>query len=279
MKPKVISPLIPEVFKMKKILRKHKLHSVCEEARCPNIAECFLKGTATFLIMGDICTRNCPYCDIEHGKPKPLDENEPKNLAKVVKKLNLKYVVITSVNRDDLEDGGASHFAKVIKEIRKLNPNTQIEVLIPDFKYNWEALKIVVNAKPDVINHNIECVPSLYKSVRPRAIYEKSLELISKVKEFNSKIKTKSGLMVGLGERKEEIFKTMEDLVQSGCDIFTIGQYLQPSLDNLPVKKYYSDEEFKEFEDYGYKIGFKYVFSGKLVRSSYNAMEVYKSFE
>jgi lipoic acid synthetase len=278
MKPKVISPLIPEVFKMKKTLRKHKLHSVCEEAKCPNIAECFLKGTATFLIMGDICTRNCPYCNIEHGKPKPLDKNEPKNIAKAVKSLNLKYVVITSVNRDDLEDGGASHFAEVIKEIRNLNPNTQIEVLIPDFKYNWEALKIVVDAKPDVINHNIECVPSLYKSVRPRAIYEKSLELISKVKEFNSQIKTKSGIMVGLGEKKDEIFQTMKDLVDYNCDIFTIGQYLQPSLENLPVKKYYSDEEFKEFEEFGYQIGFKYVFSGKLVRSSYNASEVYKNF-
>ena len=279
MKPKVISPLIPEVFKMKKILRKHKLHSVCEEARCPNIAECFLKGTATFLIMGDICTRNCPYCDIEQGRPKPLDKNEPKNLAKAVKSLGLKYVVITSVNRDDLEDGGASHFAEVINELRNQNPSLKIEVLIPDFKYNWNALKKVVDAKPDVINHNIECVPSLYKTVRPRADYKKALELISKVKEFDSSIKTKSGLMVGLGEKKEEIFKTMEDLVNYNCDIFTVGQYLQPSKDNIPVKKYYTDEEFKEIEEFGYKIGFKYVFSGKLVRSSYNAEGVIKKID
>jgi len=276
MKPKVISPLIPEVFKMKKILRKHKLNSVCEEAKCPNIAECFLKGTATFLIMGDICTRNCPYCDIQHGRPSPLDEDEPKNLAKVIEKLKLKYVVITSVNRDDLEDGGATHFAKVIKEIKKVSPNTQIEVLIPDFKYNWEALKLVIKEKPDVINHNIECVPSLYKKVRPRANYQKALELISKIKEIDKEIKTKSGLMIGLGETEKEIYKTMEDLHNHNCDILTIGQYLQPSKENLPVKKYYTDEEFKKFQQYGYKIGFKYVFSGKLVRSSYNASEVYR---
>jgi len=275
MKPKVVSPLIPEVFKLKKILRKHKLHTVCEEARCPNIGECFLKGTATFLIMGDICTRNCPYCDIEHGKPKPLDENEPKNLAKVVKALNLKYVVITSVTRDDLKDGGAFHFARVIEEIRNLNPNTYIEVLIPDFKYNWDALKTVVDVKPNVINHNIECVPSLYKKVRPKAKYEKSLELLEKVKSYDNRILTKSGIMVGLGENKEEIFKTMKDLKTHKCDIFTVGQYLQPSKDNLPVKKFYTDKEFKEIEKFGYSIGFKYVFSGKLVRSSYNALEVF----
>ena len=275
MKPKINNLFSPKTTKLKAMLRKLNLHTVCEEARCPNIGECFSKGTATFMIMGDICTRNCPYCNVLHSKPKELDKNEPFNIAKAVKKLKLKYVVITSVNRDDLKDGGASHFANTVKEVRKLNPNTQIEVLIPDFKYNWDYLKIVVNEKPNVINHNIETVKSLYKSVRPRGNYEKSLELIKKVKELDKNIFTKSGLMVGLGEKLEEIIKTMEDLKRFNCDILTIGQYLQPSLKHLPVVKYYTDEEFRYLERVGKEIGFSYVFSGKLVRSSYNASEIF----
>ena len=274
-KPKVKSPLSPEITKMKALLRKLNLHTVCEEASCPNIGDCFSRKTATFMIMGNICTRRCLYCDVLTGRPSELDKEEPKNIAKAVKKLKLKYVVITSVNRDDLEDGGASHFADVIYEIRKKNPNTKIEVLIPDFKFNWDYLKIVVDAKPDVINHNIETVPSLYSKVRHRGNYKKSLELLRMVKVFDKNILTKSGLMVGLGETKEEVINVMKDLIDVDCDILTIGQYLQPSISHLPVKKYYSDEEFKEFENIGYKIGFKTVYSGQLVRSSFNAYEVF----
>ncbi len=275
MKPKINNLFSPKTTKLKAMLRKLNLNTVCEEASCPNIGECFSKGTVTFMIMGDVCTRDCPYCNVLHSKPEKLDKNEPLNVAKAVKKLKLKYVVITSVNRDDLKDGGASHFAKTIDEVKKLNPDVQIEVLIPDFKYNCEYLKIVVNKKPDVINHNIETVKSLYKSVRPRGNYKKSLELIKMVKELDKDILTKSGLMVGLGETVDEIIETMEDLRKFDCDILTIGQYLQPSLKHLPVKKYYIDKEFEYLKEVGKKMGFKYVFSGKLVRSSYNASEVF----
>jgi lipoic acid synthetase len=275
MKPKVKSPLSEEVTYVKKILRSLNLHTVCEEASCPNIGDCFSRKTATFMIMGDTCTRNCPYCDVAHGKPKPLDPNEPFNIANAVKKLGLKHVVITSVNRDDLPDGGASHFTNCITEIRKQLPSCKIEVLIPDFQGDWNALKIVADAKPDVINHNIETVPSLYKKVRHRGNYNLSLSLIKKIKELDKNIVSKSGIMVGLGETKEEIIKVMEDLLGHNCEILTIGQYLRPSKNHLPVEKYYTDEEFKELEEIGYKMGFKEVFSGKLVRSSYHADEVY----
>jgi len=278
-KPKVKSPLSPEVTKLKVILRKLNLSTVCEEALCPNIGECFSRGTATFMIMGDICTRRCSYCNVATGKPQKLDEKEPENIALAVKKLKLKYVVITSVNRDDLEDGGASHFRDVINKVREINPNVKIEVLIPDFKFNWEYLKIVVDAKPDVINHNIETVPSLYKKIRHLGDYEKSLILLKKVKQFDSNILTKSGLMVGLGENKEEVIEVMKDLREVKCDIITIGQYLQPSINHRPVSKFYSEEEFKEFEKIGYSLGFKSVYSGQLVRSSYNANEVFNSIK
>ncbi|RUM62305.1 MAG: lipoyl synthase [Persephonella sp.] len=278
-KPKVKSPLSPEVTKLKVILRKLNLSTVCEEALCPNIGECFSRGTATFMIMGDICTRRCSYCNVATGKPQKLDEKEPENIALAVKKLKLKYVVITSVNRDDLEDGGASHFRDVINKVREINPNVKIEVLIPDFKFNWEYLKIVVDAKPDVINHNIETVPSLYKKIRHLGDYEKSLILLKKVKQFDSNILTKSGLMVGLGENKEEVIEVMKDLRDVKCDIITIGQYLQPSINHRPVSKFYSVEEFKEFENIGYSLGFKSVYSGQLVRSSYNANEVFNSIK
>ncbi len=278
-KPKVKSPLSPEVTKLKAILRKLNLSTVCEEALCPNIGECFSRGTATFMIMGDVCTRRCSYCNVATGKPQQLDEKEPENIALAVKKLKLKYVVITSVNRDDLEDGGASHFRDVINKVREINPNIKIEVLIPDFKFNWEYLKIVVDAKPDVINHNIETVPSLYKKVRHLGDYEKSLLLLKKVKQFDRNILTKSGLMVGLGESKEEVVEVMKDLRNVECDILTIGQYLQPSVNHRPVSKFYSEEEFKEFEKIGYSLGFKSVYSGQLVRSSYNANEVFDSIK
>ena len=278
-KPKVKSPLSPEVTKLKAILRKLNLSTVCEEALCPNIGECFSRGTATFMIMGDVCTRRCSYCNVATGKPQQLDKKEPENIALAVKKLKLKYVVITSVNRDDLEDGGASHFRDVINKVREINPNIKIEVLIPDFKFNWEYLKIVVDAKPDVINHNIETVSSLYKKVRHLGDYEKSLLLLKKVKQFDRNILTKSGLMVGLGESKEEVIEVMKDLRNVKCDILTIGQYLQPSVNHRPVSKFYSEEEFKEFEKIGYSLGFKSVYSGQLVRSSYNANEVFDSIK
>ncbi len=275
MKPKVKSPLIPEVLEVKKILRTLNLHTVCEEASCPNIGDCFSRKTATFMIMGDTCTRNCPYCDVSHGRPKPLDNNEPKHLAEAVKKLGLRHVVITSVNRDDLSDGGASHFADVIKAIRDSRPECSIEVLIPDFQGDERALKTVVDAKPDVINHNIETVPSLYPKVRHRGNYQLSLNVIKNIKEFDSSIFSKSGIMVGLGEEMEEIFEVMEDLVNVNCEIFTVGQYLQPSKNHIRVQKYYSPEEFKKLEVEGYKRGFKEVYSGILVRSSFHADEVF----
>ncbi len=275
MKPKVKSPLTPEVTKMKAMLRMLNLHTVCEEASCPNIGECFGRKTATFMIMGDTCTRACPYCDVSHGRPKPLDPAEPLNIARAVKMLGLKHVVVTSVNRDDLPDGGASHFAKVIKAIREEKPDCTIEVLIPDFLGNRKSLETVAQAKPDVINHNIETVPSLYPKVRHRGDYKRSLQVIKWIKEIDKDIKSKSGIMVGLGEEKEEVVEVMKDLVENNCEIFTIGQYLQPSRNHIPVKKYYSEEEFKEFEKIGYSLGFKEVFSGILVRSSYHADEVF----
>lgn len=223
------------------------------------------------MILGDTCTRNCPYCDVNHGKPKPLDEKEPENVAKMVKKLGLRYVVITSVDRDDLSDGGASHFAKTIKAIKALNKSILVEILIPDFKGKSGALKTVIDAKPDVINHNIETVPSLYPKVRHRGNYEYSLSVLRQVKKLSPDTPTKSGIMVGLGEIKEEIIDVMKDLRKVDCDILTIGQYLQPSLNHLPVSKYYTDEEFEELGEIGYSLGFKEVYSGKLVRSSYRA--------
>lgn len=277
MKLKVVSPLSEEVTKLKVMLRKLNLHTVCEEASCPNIGECFSRKTATFMIMGDICTRNCPYCDVNHGRPKPLDENEPENVANAVRKLGLRYVVITSVDRDDLADRGASHFAKTVKKVREYAPNCKIEVLIPDFQGDLDALKMVVDGKPDVINHNIETVPSLYKILRHRGNYKISLRVLENIKKLDNSILSKSGIMVGLGETKEEIIQVMKDLIDVGCDIITMGQYLQPSLKHYPVKKYYTDEEFKELEEIGDSLGFREIYSGKLVRSSYRAEEVFKN--
>ncbi|CAL4321150.1 Lipoyl synthase [Buchnera aphidicola (Chaitophorus populicola)] len=263
------------VRSVKKILRNKLLKTVCEEAQCPNLHECFNKGTATFMILGSICTRKCPFCAVNKGQPKYLDKNEPKNLAKVIYDMNLNYVVITSVNRDDLKDGGALHFSKCIKEIRKIK-DIRIEILVPDFRKKEKiALELISKNLPDIFNHNVENVPRLYKKIRPGASYKNSLNLLN---IFNKKfpyIPTKSGLMVGLGEKKYEIFQVIKDLYDNGVSMLTIGQYLQPSHLHVSVKKYLHKEEFQEIQDYAASIGFKHIFCGPLVRSSYHAFTQY----
>lgn len=266
------SPGHPEVQRLKKVLREHKLYTVCEEASCPNLGECFGHGTATFMIMGDICTRRCPFCDVAHGKPLPLDKDEPANLASTIHDMKLKYVVVTSVDRDDLRDGGADHFADCIRSIRKQNPEIQIETLVPDFRGRMEtALKILTNEPPDIFNHNLETVPRLYKKSRPGADYQWSLQLLQEFKQLHPEVRTKSGLMLGLGEDIEEVKEVMQDLRAHGCDMLTLGQYLQPSLSHLPVDRYVTPEEFKLLEIQGYEMGFSHVASGPMVRSSYHA--------
>ena len=262
----------PEVERIKKTLRKHKLATVCEEASCPNLAECFGGGTATFMIMGEICTRRCPFCDVGHGKPLALDTEEPKNLATAIADMRLKYVVITSVDRDDLRDGGAQHFADCIRETRLLSPGIQIEILTPDFRGRMEpALDILSETPPDVFNHNMETVPELYRQARPGANYEWSLKLLKEYKARNPKVLTKSGLMVGMGETKEQMFRELNDMREHDIEMLTIGQYLQPSKEHYPLDRYVHPDEFKEYEEYGYSIGFTHVASGPLVRSSYHA--------
>jgi len=256
---------------MKKILRKAKLNTICEEAKCPNITECFDNRTAVFLILGDICTRNCRYCNVKYGKPNPLNPNEPTDIANSVKQLGLKYVVITSVTRDDLEDGGADEFYKTVKKIRNFSNKCIIEVLIPDFNGNIDSLKTVIRSKPDVINHNIEVCKRLFPIIRPEGNYEKSLSILENIKIINNKIKTKSGFMLGLGERKNEIINTMGDLYKRKVDFITIGQYLQPTLDHARIIKYYTPKEFNEYKKFGENLGFKHIESGPLVRSSYHA--------
>lgn len=253
------------------ILRKLSLNTVCEEANCPNRMECFNRKTATFMILGRTCTRNCTFCNVEKNKPQPVDKDEPLHIAHAVAELNLHHVVITSVTRDDLPDGGAGHFARVIEEIRNLDKKVVIEVLIPDFKGSREALAKVINAMPEIINHNIETVPRLYPSVRPMAVYERSLGLLGNVKEENSSIRTKSGIMLGLGEKRDEVIEVLEDLRSTGCDFLTIGQYLAPSKKHHPVVEYIHPDVFEEYKSIGYEMGFKYVASGPLVRSSYMA--------
>lgn len=262
---------------VKNALQKTKLCTVCEEARCPNIAECWASGTATFMIMGDTCTRACKFCAVKTGNPNGiLDELEPEKLAQAVFELNLNYVVITSVDRDDLEDFGANHFVKCIKHIKKLNPKILIEVLTPDFNANPRCVKIVIDAKPDVFGHNIETVKRLQREVRDlRASYEKSLAVLKYAKKFNPKILTKSSIMVGLGEKEKEVISTMKDLRDADVDILTIGQYLQPSKWNLPVKEYIHPEKFEYYKKQGEKIGFLFVASGPFVRSSYKAGELF----
>ena len=259
-------------YEIKQILREHKLHTVCEEASCPNIGECFGKGTATFMIMGDKCTRRCPFCDVGHGRPDPLDVDEPANLAKTIAALKLKYVVITSVDRDDLRDGGAGHYAECIRATREASPQTQIVVLVPDFRGRLDkALAILKDAPPDVMNHNMETVPRLYKEARPGADYQFSLTLLKRFKEEVPNVPTKSGLMVGLGETDEEILEVMRDMRAHDIDMLTIGQYLAPSGHHLPVRRYVHPDTFKMFEAEAYKMGFTHAAVGAMVRSSYHA--------
>ena len=259
-------------YEIKQILREHKLHTVCEEASCPNIGECFGKGTATFMIMGDKCTRRCPFCDVGHGRPDPLDVNEPLNLAKTIAALKLKYVVITSVDRDDLKDGGAGHFAECITKVRELSPTTQIEVLVPDFRGRADrALNILKAAPPDVMNHNLETAPRLYKEARPGSDYEFSLNQLKRFKEEVPGVPTKSGIMVGLGETDDEIRQVMRDMRAHNIDMITIGQYLAPSGHHLPVRRYVTPDAFKQFEKEAYELGFTHAAVGAMVRSSYHA--------
>jgi len=260
-------------FLTKSIINKNNLNTVCQEANCPNITECWSKKHATFMIMGDTCTRACGFCDVKTGKPKLLDSLEPLKIAKATKELNLKHVVITSVDRDDLRDGGAEHFSEVINETRKLNKNTTIEVLTPDFLRKGNAYKKVVEADPDVFNHNIETVPSLYLKVRPGSRYFASLELLKSAKKINNKIFTKSGIMLGLGEEKDEILQVMDDLISAEVDFLTIGQYLQPSVKHYPLKRYVHPEEFAELKTMAESKGFLIVASSPLTRSSYHADE------
>jgi len=265
-------PATTAVSKLKATLRENSLHTVCEEAACPNLSECFSHGTATFMIMGDVCTRRCPFCDVGHGRPLPLDVNEPKNLAQTIFDMKLSYVVVTSVDRDDLRDGGAQHFVDCINEIRAINPNTKIEILVPDFRGRMDvALKILNESPPDVFNHNLETVPRLYKKVRPGADYETSHNLIKDFKLIFKDVPAKSGLMLGVGETLDEVKQVMRDLRESNCDMLTLGQYLQPSLDHLAVERYVTPEEFDDLAEYGYEIGFSNVASGPMVRSSYHA--------
>jgi len=276
-KPEWIRVRMPSGNKVQNLirtLRENKLHTVCEEASCPNLPDCFSRGTATFMIMGDICTRRCPFCDVAHGRPLALDQDEPGNLARTIKGMELRYVVITSVDRDDLRDGGAGHFVDCIREVRKLNPEIKIEILVPDFRGRMDiAIRLMSEAPPDVFNHNLETVPTLYKKVRPGSDYQWSLELIRQFKAHHPDVPTKSGLMLGVGETIDEVRAVLQDLRTHNCDMITLGQYLQPSLDHLPIDRFVHPDEFDELRDYGMSLGFRHVASGPMVRSSYHADE------
>ncbi len=266
------APTHPEVGRLKRLLREHQLNTVCEEASCPNLGECFSGGTATFMIMGRLCTRRCPFCDVAHGRPGPLDADEPAHLASAIAAMGLKYVVITSVDRDDLRDGGAAHFVACIRAVRERSPATRIETLVPDFRGRLAiALDTLSQAPPDVFNHNLETIPRLYKAARPGADYLNSLELLRAFKQRHPHLPTKSGLMVGLGETDAEIEAVMRDLRAHGCDMLTIGQYLQPSRHHLPVERFVPPEQFERFAQIGHVMGFRNVASGPMVRSSYHA--------
>jgi lipoic acid synthetase len=258
-------------FALKGLVRQHRLHTVCEEAMCPNIGECWNQRSATFMLLGDTCTRSCGFCAVKTGRPGALDAQEPERVAEAIALLNLRYAVITSVNRDDVRDGGSHIFAATIRAVRRRLPGCRVEVLIPDFKGNWQALATVVEACPDVLNHNMESIARLYHKVRPQAKYEQSLELLRRVKQLNPAMRTKSGLMVGLGEAPDEIVETMRDLRHVACDLLTIGQYLRPSPQHLPVERYYHPEEFTTLKQQGEALGFTHVEAGPLVRSSYHA--------
>ena len=267
-----LPPSSQKIEHIKSTLRKNKLHSVCEEASCPNLAECFNHGTATFMIMGAICTRRCPFCDVAHGRPLALDPDEPKKLALTIKEMGLKYVVITSVDRDDLRDGGAQHFADCIKQIREHSPQTRIEILTPDFRGRMEqALEVFRETPPDVFNHNLETAPRMYRVARPGADYKWSLELLRRIKEMHPHVPTKSGVMMGLGETNEEIVQVLKDLREHGVNMLTLGQYLQPSRHHLPVKRYVPPQEFDELKAIALDLGFTHAACGPFVRSSYHA--------
>jgi lipoic acid synthetase len=270
-------PSGPDFENVKVLINKSQLHTVCQEARCPNIWECFSRHTATFLILGDRCTRKCRFCAVTHGPLTPPDPEEPIRVAKAAQAMGLQYVVITSVTRDDLPDGGAGIFAETIRKIRNRMPETRVEVLIPDFQGDAQALERVLKAKPNVLNHNIETVPRLYSTVRPEAVYTRSLELLNRVRSIDPVIPTKSGLMLGLGETSDEIRQTLEDLLDAGCHILTLGQYLQPTHEHLPVDRYVSPGEFEHWQQIAYDLGFSEVASGPFVRSSYQAHELFKS--
>lgn len=269
---RVKMPTGAQVSRIKSTLRKHKLASVCEEAQCPNLGECFSNGTATFMILGDICTRRCPFCDVAHGRPNALDDNEPVELARAIADMKLKYVVITSVDRDDLRDGGAGHFAKCIRETRALSPDIKIEILVPDFRGRMDvALDILVAESPDVFNHNLESVPALYKKIRPGSDYQWSLDLLKNYKQRRPDVISKSGLMLGLGESREDLIQVLHDMREHNIDMITMGQYLQPSRNHLPVERFVPPEEFEEYKEIAENLGFKSVASAPLVRSSYHA--------
>ena len=266
------SQAAPGVQRIKRILREQRLHTVCEEASCPNLGECFAHGTATFMIMGDICTRRCPFCDVAHGRPNPLDLDEPRHLAETIQAMGLAYVVITSVDRDDLRDGGATHFVACIEAVRGMNPQTRIEILVPDFRGRMEtALEIMRAAPPDVFNHNLETVPRLYRKARPGSDYEWSLDLLEAFRALHPGVPTKSGLMLGIGETRDELLEVLQDLRTHGCEMLTLGQYLQPSRHHLPVERYLDPGEFEELADRAREMGFRQVASGPMVRSSYHA--------
>lgn len=275
LKSGVLEPAI--LNRATKLTRDLKLHTVCESARCPNRTRCFAEGTATFMILGNICTRNCTFCAVKHGKPQAPDPQEPDHIVQAVAKLRLRYVVITSVTRDDLPDGGASQFAQTIRAIHEYDPGTAVEVLIPDFKGSASALRTVVDASPAVLNHNVETVPRLYTEVRPQAEYGRSLDLLKQAKLLDGSLLTKSGLMLGLGESREEVIEAMATLRRAGCDLLTIGQYLQPSLEHHRLVRYVRPEEFEEYQIVGKKLGFVSVMSGPLIRSSFHAAEMYIS--
>jgi len=270
---KVRAPGGEGYLRVKGLLRRAGLHTVCEEAACPNIGECFEAGTATFLILGDVCTRACRYCAITSGRPDPVDAEEPRRVAETVALLGLRHAVVTSVTRDDLPDGGADIFAATIREIHRLSPSTAVEVLIPDLRGDWQALAAITEAGPDILNHNVETVPRLYRSVRPQAVYLRSLDLLRQAKTLRPGMSTKSGIMLGLGEEPAEIRKAMSDLRGAGCDILTLGQYLRPSPRHLPVTRFYPPEEFAALAEEGRALGFRHVESGPLVRSSYRAAQ------
>jgi len=276
---KVRFPAGERYSEMKGLLREHSLHSVCEEARCPNIGECFNAGEATFMILGDVCTRSCGFCAVTSGRPEGLDLMEPLRLARSVELLGLDYAVITSVNRDDLPDGGAGVFAACLRAIRRRSPDCRVEVLIPDFAGNWEAVRTVVEAGPVVLNHNTETVPRLYGRVRPKARYERSLELLRRVKQIDPRMTTKSGLMVGLGETMAELEATLADLRAQDCDLITVGQYLRPDDKHLPVERYYHPDEFAAIKEIGRTLGFRHIEAGPFVRSSYHAGEQARAAE